>query len=121
MLAAAVKRIPIIIYNIDVDDYYLKIFKDLNYKVILRRYSDYKHDIYECDTMEESIKSALNLFYIAHNLKEGNLDIWKQSNKKSLKTSTDDADIFEMIKWNQKIKDLVKLGNKISPKKNNMI
>ena len=64
----------------------------------------------ECDTMEESIKSALNIYNIAHNLKEGNLDLWKQSNKKSLKTSTDDADIFEMIKWNKKIKDLVKLG-----------
>ena len=60
--------------------------------------------------MEESIKSALNIYNIAHDLKEGNLDLWKQGNKKSLKTSTGDADIFEMIKWNKKIKDLVKLG-----------
>ncbi len=64
----------------------------------------------ECDSMEESIKSALNIYNIVHDLKEGNLDLWKQGNKKSLKTSTDDADIFEMIKWNKKIKDLVKLG-----------
>ena len=64
----------------------------------------------ECDTMEESIKAALNLYKIIHNEKDGNFELWKNSNKKSLKTSTDDADIFEMIKWNQKIKDLVKLG-----------
>ena len=64
----------------------------------------------ECDTMEESINAALNIYKISHEEKDGNLDEWKKYNKKSLKTSTDDGDIFEMIKWNQKIKDLVKLG-----------
>ena len=60
--------------------------------------------------MEESINAALNIYKISHEEKDGNLDEWKKYNKKSLKTSTDDGDIFEMIKWNQKIKDLVKLG-----------
>ena len=64
----------------------------------------------ECDTMNESIKSALNIYKISQGEKDADLDQWKKRNKKSLKTSTDDADIFEMIKWNQKIKDLVKLG-----------
>ena len=64
----------------------------------------------ECDTMEESIKAALNLYKISKGEKDANLEEWKKSKKKSLKISTDDADIFEMIKWNQKIKDLVKLG-----------
>ena len=64
----------------------------------------------ECDTMEESIKAALNIYKISQGEKDANLEQWKKYNKKSLKTSTDDADIFEMIKWNQKIKDLVKLG-----------
>ena len=64
----------------------------------------------ECDTMNESIKSALNIYKISQGEKDADLDEWKKGNKKSLKTSTDDADIFEMIKWNQKIKDLVKLG-----------
>ena len=64
----------------------------------------------ECDTMNESIKSALNIYKISQGEKDADLDEWKKRNKKSLKTSTDDADIFEMIKWNQKIKDLVKLG-----------
>ena len=64
----------------------------------------------ECETMEESIKAALNIYKISKGDKDANLELWKKSNKKSLKTSTDDADIFEMIKWNQKIKDLVKMG-----------
>ena len=64
----------------------------------------------ECDTMEESIKAALNIYKISQGEKDANLEQWKKYNKKSLKTSTDDADIFEMIKWNKKIKDLVKLG-----------
>ena len=64
----------------------------------------------ECDTMEESIKAALNIYKISKGDKDANLELWKKSNKKSLKTSTDDADIFEMIKWNQKIKELVKMG-----------
>ena len=64
----------------------------------------------ECDTMNESIKSALNIYKISQGEKDADLYEWKKRNKKSLKTSTDDADIFEMIKWNQKIKDLVKLG-----------
>ena len=64
----------------------------------------------ECDTMEESIKAALSIYKISKGEKDANLELWKKSNKKSLKTSTDDADIFEMIKWNQKIKDLVKMG-----------
>ena len=64
----------------------------------------------ECDTMEESIKAALNIYKISQGEKDANLEQWKKYNKKSLKTSTDDADIFEMIKWNQKIKDLVKPG-----------
>ena len=64
----------------------------------------------ECDTMEEAINSALNIYKIIFQEKDANLDEWKKYNKKSLKASTDDADIFEMIKWNKKIKDLVKLG-----------
>ena len=64
----------------------------------------------ECDTMKESVNAALNIYKIFQGEKDANLEEWKKSKKKSLKTSTDDADIFEMIKWNQAIKDLVKLG-----------
>ena len=50
-----VKRIPIIIYDLDLDDYYLNIFRNLNYRIILRKYNEYKHDIYEFNTMEEEV------------------------------------------------------------------
>ena len=49
------KRIPIIIYNLDMNDYYLNMFKNLNYKIIDRKYNNYTHDIYEFDTMEDEV------------------------------------------------------------------
>ena len=64
----------------------------------------------ECDTMDEAVKSALNIYKISHEDKDGNLERWRLYNKKSLSSGCIDADIFELNKWNQKVKDLVKLG-----------
>ena len=63
----------------------------------------------ECDSMEEAVKSALNIYKIAHGEKEGNLEEWSKYNKKSL-SSFNDADILEINKWNKRIRDLVNLG-----------
>ena len=60
--------------------------------------------------MDEAVKSALNIYKISHGDKDGNLERWRQYNKKSLSSGCIDADIFELNKWNQKVKDLVKLG-----------
>ena len=75
----------------------------------------------ECDTMDEAVKSALNIYKIAYEDKNGDLEKWLKSNKKSLASGCDEADIFELNKWNQKVKDVVKLGiieNLIYDKKN---
>jgi fucokinase len=64
----------------------------------------------ECDTMDEAVKSAINIYKISHGEKDGNLEEWKKYNKKSLSSGFNDADIFEINKWNKKIKDLVNLG-----------
>ena len=64
----------------------------------------------ECNTMDEAIKSALNIYKISHGEKDGNLEEWKKYNKKSLSSGFNDADILEISKWNKKIKDLVNLG-----------
>ena len=64
----------------------------------------------ECNTMDEAVKSALNIYKISHGDKNGNLEEWSKSTKKSLSSGFIEADIFELNKWNQKLKDLVKLG-----------
>ena len=64
----------------------------------------------ECETMDEAVKSALNIYKISFGEKDGNLEEWKKYNKKSLFSGFNDADIFEYINWNKRIKDLVNLG-----------
>ena len=60
--------------------------------------------------MDEAVKSALNIYKISFGEKDGNLEEWKKYNKKSLFSGFNDADIFEYINWNKRIKDLVNLG-----------
>ena len=50
----------IIIYDIKLNKYLSNIFKGLNYKVIDRKYNDYKHKIYEFNTMEEEVYYVAN-------------------------------------------------------------
>ena len=62
----------------------------------------------ECETMKEAVLSALNIFKIANNDKEGNLDEWKKYNKKSLSSGFNDADSYSLIEWNKRMLDIVK-------------
>jgi fucokinase len=64
----------------------------------------------ECQTMKEAVLSALNIFKIANNDKEGNLDEWKKYNKKSLSSGFNDADSYSLIEWNKRMLDIVKCG-----------
>ena len=64
----------------------------------------------ECETMKEAVLSALNIFKIANNDKEGNLDEWKKYNKKSLSSGFNDADSYSLIEWNKRMLDIVKCG-----------
>ena len=63
----------------------------------------------ECNTMNEAILSALNIYKIAHN-QGGNLDEWKNCEKKSLSSGFNDADSYSLIEWNKKMMNLVKCG-----------
>ena len=49
------KRVKIIIYDLDLDKYLLDIFNDLDYEYALRKYHDYKHDIYEFDDIDREV------------------------------------------------------------------
>jgi len=63
----------------------------------------------ECDTMKEAVISALNIYKIAHN-QDGDLELWKKCNKKSLSSGFNDADSYSLIEWNKKMINLVKCG-----------
>ena len=64
----------------------------------------------ECDNMKEAVSTALNIYKIANNDKEGNLDEWKKYNKKSLSSGFNDADSYSLIEWGRKMSNLVKCG-----------
>ena len=64
----------------------------------------------ECDSMDEAVKSAINIYNIAQGNYIGDLEEWSKYNKKSLSSGVNDADIYEIDKWNKKVKDFVKLG-----------
>lgn len=44
----------------------------------------------ECDTMNEAVLSALNIYKIVFDCKEGNIEEWKRYNKKSLSSGFND-------------------------------
>lgn len=58
-------------------------------------------------TMKEAVRAALNLYEIVHGSEENKLD--KAIEKRSFKTSWEDADIDEMFRWEQKLQDWIKL------------
>ena len=57
-----VKRVPIIIYDTYISNYYLNVFTGLNYRVIDRKYNNYPHDIYEFGTKEDEV------YYVANSI-----------------------------------------------------
>ena len=62
----------------------------------------------ECDTMDEAVISAINIYKISKN--EGNLDEWKKYSKKSLSSGFNDADSYSLIEWGRRMANLVKCG-----------
>ena len=64
----------------------------------------------ECDNMTEAVLCALNIYKLAHDDKEGNLDEWKKYNKKSLSSGFNDADTYSLIEWNKRMINIVKCG-----------
>ena len=64
----------------------------------------------ECNTMSEAVLNALNIYKIANNDKDGNLDNWKKYNKKSLSSGFNDADSYSLIEWIRRMIEIVKCG-----------
>ena len=61
----------------------------------------------ECDSMDEAVAQALNIYKIAHS--EGDINIWKKYSKKSL-NDFNEVDIYSLIEWNKKMENLIKCG-----------
>ena len=49
------KRIKILIYDVDVDDYFSNILSDFNYQIIERKYRYYDHFVYEFDDIDSEV------------------------------------------------------------------
>lgn len=62
-----------------------------------------------CDSMEEAVEQALNLYQLCHG--EGDLNLWKQSEKKSLSSGFFDADSEAIIHWNQRLQELMTMDS----------
>lgn len=61
----------------------------------------------ECDSIKEAVGAALNLFDLLQG--EGNLDEWKNAQRKSLCAGFNDADASAIIAWNRRMQELVKM------------
>ncbi len=58
-----------------------------------------------CDTMEEAVSHALNLYNLCHGA--GELTLWKNAERKSLSSGFFDADSSAIISWNHRMCELM--------------
>ncbi|MBR2336559.1 MAG: bifunctional fucokinase/L-fucose-1-P-guanylyltransferase [Clostridia bacterium] len=61
----------------------------------------------ECDTIVEAISEALNLYAMTRG--EGDIERWRNSNRKSLCSGFNDADSNAIIEWNKRMQELVRM------------
>lgn len=61
----------------------------------------------EADTIREALGAALNVYELIH--AKGDLDSWKNSDRKSLCSGFNDADPDAIIAWNRHMGDLVQM------------
>lgn len=60
MFKRYLKRIKIILYDIEINEFLMEIFSNYDYQVIDREYKYYEHVVYEFDNMEEEITYVAN-------------------------------------------------------------
>ncbi|MCR5382597.1 MAG: bifunctional fucokinase/L-fucose-1-P-guanylyltransferase, partial [Lentisphaeria bacterium] len=61
----------------------------------------------ECDTIQEAIAAALNLYAMAQG--EGNAEIWRKTSRKSLCSGFNDADPQAIVAWTRRMSELVRM------------
>ena len=60
-----------------------------------------------CDSIREAVAAALNLYALCQG--SGDLDAWKQANRKSLCAGFNDADPDALIAWDKRMQELVRM------------
>ena len=60
-----------------------------------------------CDTVQEAVTAALNVYAIAHG--EGDVAAWKAAQRKSLCSGFNDADPEAIIAWDKRMQELVRM------------
>ena len=60
-----------------------------------------------CDTIDEAVAAALNVYDIMHG--GGDVELWKNSTRKSLCSGFNDADSAAIIAWDRRMEDLVRM------------
>ena len=61
----------------------------------------------ECDTIQEAIAAALNLYAMAQG--EGKAEIWRKTSRKSLCSGFNDADPQAIVAWTRRMSELVRM------------
>lgn len=61
----------------------------------------------EADSIRQAVQAALNVYRLVH--QAGNLEEWKNANRKSLCSGFHDADSEAIIAWNCRMQELVKM------------
>lgn len=61
-----------------------------------------------CDTINQAVSSAINLYNLACG-RTGNLEAWKNSERKSLQSGFNEADPKAIIGWNKRMSELVQM------------
>jgi fucokinase len=66
----------------------------------------------EYDTAQEALSSALVLWKIAKSIAtEYEINLWKTADKHSLKSSFNEADVSEILRWNNTIEHMINVDN----------
>lgn len=69
-------------------------------------YSLWSAELYPvCETIHEAVKQALNLYALAHGT--GNLEQWKNVQRKSMCSGFYDADLVALIAWKERMEELI--------------